>query len=63
MYRLNKKFSHYEDLKNPRLKAHRVRRPVGNEGNARDICPPLANNLFCVDCFTIVRNDDLSKKG
>ena len=33
------------------------------EGNARDICPPLASNLFCVDCFTIVRNDDLSKKG
>ena len=21
------------------------------EGNARDICPPLASNLFCVDCF------------
>ena len=27
------------------------------EGNARDICPPLASNLFCADCFAHARND------
>ena len=28
------------------------------EGNARDICPPLASNLFCVDCHAFARNDE-----
>ena len=47
-------------------KAHRVRRPVGNEGNARDICPPLASNLFCVDCHAslrFARNDRYKKQN
>ena len=32
------------------------------EGNARDICPPLASNPICADCFAHARNDRYKKQ-
>ena len=33
------------------------------EGNARDICPPLASNPICADCFAHARNDRYKKQS